>query len=54
MGLPYLIGLYAEALGDSGRLDDAGKSVEAALELGRSQRNLFPTRRSAEDQGPNP
>ncbi|RWE60805.1 alpha/beta fold hydrolase [Mesorhizobium sp.] len=41
MGLPYLIGLYAEALGDSGRLDSARKSVEAALELGRYNGTYF-------------
>ncbi|TIN48021.1 MAG: hypothetical protein E5Y32_05875 [Mesorhizobium sp.] len=41
MGLPYLIGLYAEALGDSGRLDGARKSVEAALELGRYNGTYF-------------
>ncbi len=41
MGLPYLIGLYAEALGDSGRLDDARKSVEAALDLGRHNGTYF-------------
>lgn len=41
MGLPYLMGLYAEALGDSGRLDSARKSVEAALELGRCNGTYF-------------
>ena len=41
MGLPYLMGLYAEALGDSGRLDGARKSVEAALELGRHNGTYF-------------
>ena len=41
MGLPYLVGVYAEALGDSGRLDAAGKSVEAALDLGRYNGTYF-------------
>ncbi|MER8874835.1 hypothetical protein NKI04_34380 [Mesorhizobium sp. M0814] len=41
MGLPYLMGLYAEALGDSGRLDGARKSVEADLELGRCNGTYF-------------
>ena len=41
MGLPYFIGLYAEALADCGRLDEAEKSVEAALDLGRSNGTYF-------------
>jgi hypothetical protein len=41
MGLPYLMGLYAEALGDSGRLDGARKSVEAAIDLGRYNGTYF-------------
>ena len=41
MGLPYLIGLYADALADSGRFDDAEKSIEAALDLGRYNGTYF-------------
>ena len=41
MGLPYLIGRYADALADSGRFDDAAKSIEAALNLGRYNGTYF-------------
>jgi pimeloyl-ACP methyl ester carboxylesterase/tetratricopeptide (TPR) repeat protein len=41
MGLSFLIALYAEALGDSGKLDSARKSIEAALDLGRSNGTYF-------------
>jgi hypothetical protein len=41
MGLPYLIGLYAEALCDSGRRDEARTTIEAALELGRYNGTYF-------------
>jgi hypothetical protein len=41
MGLPYLMGLYAEALGETGDLGDARKSIEAALELGRYNGTYF-------------
>ena len=41
MGLPYLVGVYAEALGDSGRLDAAARSVEAALDLCRYNGTYF-------------
>jgi hypothetical protein len=41
MGLPYFIGLFAEALADSGRLDEARKTVEAALDLGRANGTYF-------------
>ena len=41
MGLPFFIGLYAEALAVGGSLTDAEKSVEAALELGRHNGTCF-------------
>ena len=41
MGLPYFIGLYADALLDSGKLIAAEKSVEAALQLGRDNGTYF-------------
>ena len=41
MGLPYFIGLYAEALADCGKLDEARKTVEAALDLGRANGTYF-------------
>src|SRR5439155_20614200 len=41
MGLPYFIALYAEALADCGRLDEAEKTVGAALDLGRSNGTYF-------------
>jgi hypothetical protein len=41
MGLPYFIGLYAEALADCGRLDEARKTVEAALDLSRTNGTYF-------------
>jgi hypothetical protein len=41
MGLPFFVGLYAEALADSGRLNDANKSIDAALELGRFNGTYF-------------
>ena len=41
MGLPYFIGLYAEALADSGRVNEAEKSVAAALDLGRHNGTYF-------------
>ena len=40
-GCPISSGVYAEALADSGRLDDAAKSVEAALDLGRYNGTYF-------------
>lgn len=41
MGLPYFIGLHAEALKDCGRLAEAEKSIESALELGRHNGTYF-------------
>ena len=41
MGLPFFIGLYAEALAVGGSLTDAEKSVGAALELGRHNGTYF-------------
>src|SRR5439155_22679264 len=41
MGLPYFIGLYAEALADCGRLDEARKTVDAALDLSRANGTYF-------------
>jgi pimeloyl-ACP methyl ester carboxylesterase/class 3 adenylate cyclase/tetratricopeptide (TPR) repeat protein len=41
MGLPYFIGLYAEALADCGSLDEARKTVEAALDLSRANGTYF-------------
>jgi pimeloyl-ACP methyl ester carboxylesterase/class 3 adenylate cyclase/tetratricopeptide (TPR) repeat protein len=41
MGLPYFIGLHAEALADRGRLGEAEKTIEAALDLGRTNGTYF-------------
>jgi pimeloyl-ACP methyl ester carboxylesterase/class 3 adenylate cyclase/tetratricopeptide (TPR) repeat protein len=41
MGLPYLMGLFAESLADCGQLDEARRTVEAALDLGRSNGTYF-------------
>jgi tetratricopeptide (TPR) repeat protein len=41
MGLPYLMALFAEALADCGRLDEAFKTIDAALDLGRANGTYF-------------
>jgi pimeloyl-ACP methyl ester carboxylesterase/DNA-binding SARP family transcriptional activator/tetratricopeptide (TPR) repeat protein len=41
MGLPYFIALYAEALADCGRLEEAKDAVESALDLGRVNGTYF-------------
>ncbi len=41
MGLPYFIGLYAEALAAADRLEAARKTIDAALELSRSSGTYF-------------
>jgi len=41
MGLPYFIGLYAESAALAGRLDEAEKSIAAALEIGRHNGSYF-------------
>jgi tetratricopeptide (TPR) repeat protein len=41
MGLPYLMALFAEALADCERLDEAFKTIDAALDLGRANGTYF-------------
>ncbi len=41
MGLPYFIALFAEGLAQSGRLAEARKTVEAAIDLGRTNGTYF-------------